>query len=378
MAETGSGQEKTEQPTGKKINEAREEGQVARSRELNTLIMLLVSGFAILFMGRHIIDGLLEILQQSFVIDRAVIFDKNQLMIQFWNKITEGTWLLLPFYIILVITAIAAPLPMSGWVFSTKALVPKINRMDPIKGLKNKVFSMKGLIELFKALIKFAIVAFVGYLLLKAKLPLFLHLGNGNLQESMAQMGNELIWVFIILSSSLIIIALVDVPFQLWEYKQQLKMTKQEVKDEYKDIEGNPEVKRKLKMKQMELAQRRMMEEVPKADVVITNPTHYAVAVRYDSLKMSAPIVVATGSDLIALQIRRVAAANDVPILEAPALARSLYHSTEIGQEIPAGLYLAVAQVLAYIYQIKHYRTYGGIQPATPKDFPIPEDLQRD
>lgn len=378
MAESGSGQEKTEQASSKKIQDARNDGQVARSRELNTLIMLLVSGIAFLFLGKYIVAGLMELLHESFVIERPLIFDTQQMALKFWERIVSAITLLVPFFGLLLLAAIAAPLPMSGWVFSTKVITPKLNRMDPIKGLKEKVFSWKGLIELFKALAKFLIVAAIGYLLLKSKLEIFLNLGNESLESGIEQMANELIWVFILLSCSLIIVALVDVPFQLWSHSQQLKMTKQELKDEHKEVEGNPEVKRKQRSKQIEMSRRRMMEEVPKADVVITNPTHFAVAVRYDSLRMAAPIVVASGADLVALQIRRVAAANDVPILEAPALARSLFYTTELRQEIPGGLYLAVAQVLAYIYQVKHYARYGGIQPATPSDLPIPEDLRRD
>ena len=187
-----------------------------------------------------------------------------------------------------------------------------------------------------------------------------------------------MLWVFVLLSCSLIIVALIDIPFQLYDYNKQQKMTKQEVKDENKETEGNPELKRKVKQAQFDMTQRRMMEAIPDADVVITNPTHYAVALKYDQLNMSAPIVVGLGADLIALQIRRIASAHDVPILESPVLARSIYHNSKIGQEIPAGLYHAVAQVLAYIYQLKQYQQNGGVEPAPVTDIPIPDELKRD
>jgi flagellar biosynthetic protein FlhB len=375
--ESGSGQEKTEEPSGRRLSKAREEGQVPRSRELNTLIMLLSAGFALMFLGPHIISGLLEMLRSSFVIDRAVIFNTEIVPALFLNKVGVAINYLMPFFLFMLIAAIAAPLPLSGWVFSTKALAPKLNRLDPIKGLRNKIFSWKGLVELLKALVKFVIVASVGYLLFQAKIGDFLALGHENLNSALSNMGVELIRVFILLSSSLIVIALVDVPFQLWDHKRQLKMTKQELKDEHKETEGSPEIKRRVRQTQYEMSTRRMMEAVPQADVVVTNPTHYAVALRYDQLRMSAPVVVAIGADLIALQIRRVADANEVPILEAPPLARALYHNSELNQEIPAGLYLAVAQVLAYIYQLKHYQSHGGVQPDAPGDLPIPDELRR-
>ena len=378
MADSGSGQEKTEEPSGRRLDKAREEGQVPRSRELNTLIMLLAGGFGLLFLGGHMVSGLLAILHNSLSIDRSLIFDSSLLPTLFLNNVRLAIDNLIPFFLLMLIAAIGAPLAMSGWVFSTKALAPKFSRLDPIKGLSTKILSWKSLAELLKSLVKFVIVAFTGYLLFKTKISGFLGLGTESLDSALAQMGNSLIWVFIVLSCSLIIIVLADVPFQLWDNRRQLKMTHQELKDEHKETEGSPEIKRRIRKTQYEMAARRMMQEVPKADVVVTNPTHYAVALRYDQLNMGAPVVVAVGSDLMALQIRRVADANDVPILEAPPLARALYHNCKLGQEIPAGLYLAVAQILAYIYQLKHYQDHGGIQPDAPVDLPIPDDLRND
>ena len=377
MAESGSGQEKTEAATPKKLQEAREQGQVPRSRELDTLIMLLVAAVAFLMLGDQIIGGLLELLRNNFVIERAMVFNAAILPELFWQAIIDAIGLILPFFFIMVLAAILAPLPMGGWNFSTKALMPKIERLDPIKGL-GRIFAWKGFIELSKALVKFLIVATAGWFLLMKKLPEFLSLGNQSVSEGLSQVGSELLWIFLLLSCTLIVVTAVDVPFQLWDYHRQQRMTRQEVKDEHKDTEGSPELKSKVRSTQREIAMRRMMEKVPKADVVITNPSHYAVALRYNQLNMNAPVVVASGADLVALQIRRIAQANDVPILEAPPLARALYHSTKIDQEIPAGLYLAVAQVLAYVYQLKQYKTHGGVQPQPPEDLPIPDDLKRD
>jgi flagellar biosynthetic protein FlhB len=377
MAESGSGQEKTEQATPKKLQEAREQGQVPRSRELDTLIMLLVSAATFLMLGKQIIGGLLDMLRSNFVIERALLFNSAVIPELFWRALNEGIGILFPFFLIMVIAAVIAPLPMGGWNFSSKALTPKIDRLNPLKGL-GRIFAWKGLIELSKALVKFLIVATAGWFLLMEKLPEFLTLGNQPVDVGLGQLGSELVWVFLLLSCTLIAVAVVDIPFQLWDYHRQQRMTRQEIKDEHKDTEGSPELKSKVRSAQREIAMRRMMENVPKADVVITNPSHYSVALRYNQLNMGAPVVVASGVDLVALQIRRIAGAHDVPILEAPPLARALYYSTKIDQEIPAGLYLAVAQVLAYIYQLKQYQTEGGVQPRPPADLPIPDDLKRD
>jgi flagellar biosynthetic protein FlhB len=377
MAESGSGQEKTEEATAKKLQDAREEGQIPRSRELDTLIMLLVSAIAFLMLGERIVGGLLDLLRSNFVIEREMLFNTAIIPELFWRAVNQGISILMPFFFVLVVAAVVAPLPMGGWNFSTKALAPKFERLNPIKGL-GRLFAWKGLVELSKALVKFLIVASAGWFLLMEKLPGFLSLGNHTVGEGLSQVGSELIWVFLLLSCTLIVVAIVDVPFQLWDYHRQQRMTRQEIKDEHKDTEGSPELKSKVRSTQREIAMRRMMEKVPQADVVITNPSHYSVALRYNQINMSAPIVVASGVDLVALQIRRIAQAHEVPILEAPPLARALYHSTKIDQEIPAGLYLAVAQVLAYIYQLKQYQTHGGVQPQPLVDLPIPDDLRRD
>ncbi|MGD8591794.1 MAG: flagellar biosynthesis protein FlhB [Gammaproteobacteria bacterium] len=377
MAESGSGQEKTEEATAKKLQDAREEGQIPRSRELDTLIMLLVSAIAFLMLGERIVGGLLDLLRSNFVIEREMLFNTAIIPELFWRAVNQGISILMPFFFVLVVAAVIAPLPMGGWNFSTKALAPKFERLNPIKGL-GRLFAWKGLVELSKALVKFLIVASAGWFLLMEKLPGFLSLGNHTVGEGLSQVGSELIWVFLLLSCTLIVVAIVDVPFQLWDYHRQQRMTRQEIKDEHKDTEGSPELKSKVRSTQREIAMRRMMEKVPQADVVITNPSHYSVALRYNQINMSAPIVVASGVDLVALQIRRIAQAHEVPILEAPPLARALYHSTKIDQEIPAGLYLAVAQVLAYIYQLKQYQTHGGVQPQPLVDLPIPDDLRRD
>ncbi len=377
MAESGSGQEKTEEPTPKKIQEARKEGQVPRSRELTTLIMLLAAGGGFMFFGKDIVENLLVILHSNFSIERSRLFQEKALISQFMDSISSALLALIPFFILMVISAIASSILLGGWSFSLKALAPKLSKIDPIQGM-SRVVSTKGLVELMKALLKFILVAFVGFILFKQYIGGFLNLGNMQVGDGIAILGSNLLWIYILLSCSLVLVALIDIPFQLYDYNKQQKMTKQEVKDEHKESEGNPEIRKKVKQTQFDISQRRMMEAIPDADVVITNPSHYAVALKYDQLEMSAPIVVGMGLDLVALQIRRIASANEVPILESPALARSIYHNSKLGQEIPAGLYHAVAQVLAYLYQLKQYERDGGVAPNPVSDLPIPDELKRD
>jgi flagellar biosynthetic protein FlhB len=377
MAENDSGQDKTEEATGKRKTEAREKGQIARSKELTTLLMLLVGGSCFLLMGDRLAVGIMTMVKDGLVIERATIFDTAAMVKVLADTVIQTAMIIFPIFIVMVATAIIAPALVGGWSFSFHPLKPEFKKIDPIKGL-GRVFSWKGLVELLKALAKVLVVGGMGYFIVMAKLPEFISLGSIGLEQAIHNFLNDLVWLFLLLSSTLIIIALVDVPFQMWDHDRKQKMTKQEVKDENKETEGNPEVKSKLRSKQMEIAMQRMMQEVPKADVVVTNPTHFAVALKYDQEKNAAPIVVALGVEEVAGHIRRIADANDVPILEAPPLARALYYSSELNKEIPAGLYLAVAQVLAYIYQLRHYNTYGGVAPDFNPDIPIPDDFRRD
>jgi flagellar biosynthetic protein FlhB len=377
MAENDNGQERTEEATGKRKQEARDKGQIARSRELNTLLMLLLSGAGMFFLGDDLVRDLMQVLRDNLVIERADIFDVTAMTSKFLTSLRDALNAVVPLFFLLVMVAILAPMALGGWSFSFHPMKPELKKIDPIKGM-TRVFSLKGLMELAKALAKFLLVGSVGFWLLQVKIPGFMGLGNETLEQGIARMGDELLWAFLLLSSALIAVVAVDVPFQLWDHARKQKMTRQEVKDEHKETEGSPEMKGKVRQTQREIAQRRMMQEVPKADVVITNPTHYAVALRYDQERMGAPIVVALGADEIAGHIRRIATANDVPILSAPPLARALYYNSELDAEIPAGLYLAVAQVLAYVYQLRHYELNGGLAPEFNADVPIPDDLKRD
>ncbi|MEW5757114.1 MAG: flagellar biosynthesis protein FlhB [Pseudomonadota bacterium] len=373
------GQERTEQPTQKRLDESREKGQIPRSRDLTTMAVMLVGGFGMLMLGDDMVRKMLGLLHDSFTLTRDEIFDTTLLYNRFIESVSLGVDMLLPLLMVLLLVAFVAPMALGGWAFSVQAMEFKWDKLDPIKGL-GRVFGWKGMVELFKALAKFALVAAVAGALLWLQFEELLGLSQETVEGGLSHMTSILFWSFIILSASLVVIAAIDVPFQLWDHTRQLRMTRQEIKDEYKQTEGSPEVKGRIRSLQHEIARRRMMQQVPKADVVITNPSHYAVALKYDQARMGAPRVVAMGTEMVALRIRAVAGEHRVPIVEAPPLARALYYGTELDQEIPAGLYLAVAKVLAYVFQLQMHQNSRGPQPKPldEADLPIPDDLKRD
>jgi len=377
MAED-SGQEKTEEPTARRKQQAREKGQVPTSRELNTMVMMMAAAGAVALLGPGIVKGIKELTVLNFTVSREQIFDVSSMHLLFENSLVHAVMTIAPFFLVMLLAAFVGPFMIGGLNFSGKALAFKWDKLDPIKGL-GRVFAIKGLVELIKALVKFLIIGSVAVLFLYQQFDNYLNLGYESVSIALPHATHLLIWAFVTIASSLIIIALVDVPFQIWDYNKQLKMTFQEVKDENKDTEGNPEVRSRVRRAQRDIAQRRMMQDVPEADVIITNPEHYSVALKYDPKTMAAPVVVAKGVDIIAMQIRRIATEHNVPILEAPPLARSLFHTTELNAAIPAGLYLAVAQVLAYIFQLRNSKSKSRQYTNHKiKDLTIPDDLQFD
>jgi len=376
--ERDDSQERSEEATPKRQEEAREKGQVSRSRELGTMAVLMGSATILFMFGHSMIQSLLFIMRDNFVIDRSSLFTDQTMYIELTHATGNMLTGLAPFLVGVAIIAILAPLSVGGWIFSAEAVKFKWNKLDPIAGTK-RIFSIKSLMELIKALAKFCVVIGILILLLWYRTDDLLRMGRGELGPALVNAASFILWSFILLSSTTILIALVDVPFQLWEHKRQLKMTKQEIRDELKDTEGKPEVKSQIRALQKELATRRMMEDVPKADVIVTNPAHYAVALVYDRDNMGAPRVVAKGKDLIAQRIRNIGNQHRVVIFSAPLLARALFHTTRIGHEIPEGLYIAVAQVLAYVYQLRASRSHRGMDtPQPPRDLPVPDDMRYD
>ncbi|ONM45756.1 flagellar biosynthesis protein FlhB [Halopseudomonas pachastrellae] len=376
MAESDSGQERTEEPTGKRLQESRDKGQVARSRELNTLAVVMVAAVGLLILGPAMVQKLMNIMSFNFSIEREALYSNDSMGLHLFASVGEGLQVLGPLFFLLLVASIVGPVLLGGWLFSIKSLAPKFERMNPLAGLK-RMFSLKALIELLKALGKFLVVLGAALLVLHLRTEDLLSMGQESLQSAIVHCAWVLASSLIILSASLILIAAVDVPFQLWDHKQKLRMTKQEVKDEFKDSEGKPEVKGRIRQLQREMAERRMMDKVPQADVVITNPTHFAVALKYDPLATGAPVLLAKGADLVAQRIREVASENQIVVLESAPLARAVFYSTELDREIPAGLYLAVAQVLAYVFQLRQFRAGQGKRPGPMPEPPIPDDLKR-
>ena len=377
MAESESGADKSEEPTDKRLRESREKGQLARSRELSTVAVTLGGIGGLLASGGGLAQTLMAMMQGTFELSRETLLDEGAMVRLLMGSGLMALEAIMPLLIALLIASIVGPVALGGWLFSAKAMAPKVSRMNPAAGLK-RMFSTKALVELLKALGKFLVVLGVALLVLSAYQDDLLSIAKQPLDLAIMHSVEIVGWCALWMACGLIIIAAVDVPFQLWDNKQKLMMTKQEVKDEYKDSEGKPEVKSRIRQLQREAAQRRMMQAVPEADVVITNPTHFAVALKYDGDKGGAPRLVAKGGDFVALKIREIAQEHKVTVLESPALARAVYYSTELDQEIPAGLYLAVAQVLAYVYQLRQYRAGKGRRPDPLNDVPIPPDLRRD
>ena len=375
MAEE-SDQEKTEEPTAKRLDDARKKGQIARSKELGTTGVLIASAASMLMFGGSLAEALMTSMKAQFVLERDDAYDSTKMFTSLGDMISEVMWPMFSIFAVILVAAFVANSLLGGMNFSWQAMAPKLNKMSPFKGFK-RMFGTQAVVELVKSVLKVLVVASVAILLIKTCLNDILYLSLEDLPANTIDAALLLGWIFLGLCCSTIVISIVDVPFQTWNQNKQLKMSKQEIKDEYKSTEGNPEVKGRQRQIQREVSQRRMMQEVPNADVVITNPTHYSVAIKYDADKSHAPFVVAKGADMIAMQIRKIAKEKDVAIVETPLLTRSIYYTTDLNQEIPEQLFVAVAQVLAYVYQLGLYKDGKGKKP-TPlsRNLPIPPELR--
>ena len=358
-------QERTERATPKRLEEARKKGDVPRSRELTmTVVMLAGAGTLLTFsetMGRRVVEAFAG----GLTLDRSRMFDATLLPQAFAESATQALTGILPLSVVLLAGVFLSAIALGGWSFSVEAMSFKAERMSPVKGIK-RIFSANSLNELIKALAKFSLVAILAVVWLWWSVEELIGLGREPIVTAIAHALRICGVSLLVVSTALIAIAAADVPFQLWQYQKKMRMTRQQVRDELKETEGRPEVKSRIRSLQQQIATRRMMEELPSADVVITNPTHFAVALRYDEASMGAPQVIAKGKDLIAQRIREVAAEHEIPLFSAPPLARALFRSVEIGEEIPAKLYNAVAQVLAYIYQLNETLRTGQQPPEPP------------
>ncbi|WP_419569546.1 flagellar biosynthesis protein FlhB [Rheinheimera sp.] len=374
MAE--SGQEKTEQPTSKKLEDTRKKGQVARSKDLATFAVLLGSSAGILMFGSQIAGSVLEVCRRLLSLDEKDIFNPYS-MFTAWG---DSIWALLPalikFFLLIMLAAYVGSTLVGGYNFTWQAIGFKWSKLNPVSGLK-RMFGMQAMVELLKSVSKVLVIGGLTYALLSTYFDDIMTLSMMSTPDDIYAAAEILAWVFFGICCSVVVIAMIDAPYQAWQHNKNLKMTLQEVKDEFKNQEGDPRVKGRIRTLQYQAAKRRMMSEVPTADVVVTNPTHFAVALKYDQAKFRAPVVVAKGADEVALMIRKIAEEHKVPVLESPMLARSVFYTTELEQPIPEQLFAAVAQVLAYVYQLNMFRKGKGKRPkALAKDLPIPEEFR--
>ncbi|MEZ2416799.1 flagellar biosynthesis protein FlhB [Luteibacter sp. RCC_6_2] len=365
MSETDK-EDRTEAPSEKRLREAREKGDLPRSRDLSTAVVVLAGVTTLIAARDQMSVHAANIMHVGLRYSRDDLFASNGVYRALATAALEGFKLLGPVFAVTAVAAIAAPALMGGLNFSTQALAPKFDRLDPIKGF-SRLVSVNGLVELGKSLLKLVLIGgALVWFLLRSTRDMYT-VGTGPVSVGIAQAFSIFGQASLVFACALGAIALVDAPWQKFSFTKKMKMSKQEVKDEHKESEGSPELKSKIRQMQHQMARRRMMEDVPTADVIVTNPTHFAVALKYDENRMGAPRVVAKGVDVIAQQIRDVAGGAKVPVVEAPPLARALYHTTEIGREIPAALYIAVAQILAYVFRLKQAIAVGDLPPDLPE-----------
>jgi len=350
--------EKTEQPTPKKRQELREKGEVAKSKELPSVAVLLAALISLSLFGSFMYNHIQIIMKGAFSFPDIHNFNIPEFLEFAQNIIGRVVILLSPLFAAIFITAILSNIMQVGFMVSGESITPKLSKIDPIKGF-GRLFSKQSFMELIKSLLKLTIVGGIAFLTIKGEMKNFALLGEMELNSIFVYILKIFFKIFIRCSLAMIVLVIIDYVFQRWEFENRIKMTKQEVKDEFKKSEGDPLIKSRIKSIQMEMARKRMMQDVPEADVIITNPTHLAIALKYDSATMTAPRLIAKGSRKIAEKIKDVASEHGIPILENKELARNLYSLVEVGQEIPPALYQTVAEVLAYIYKLKSNYAHG-------------------
>jgi flagellar biosynthesis protein FlhB len=364
MSETER-QDRTETASAKKLEEARREGRIPRSRDLTAAAVMVTAGLALTMFGNTMGAKLGELMRSGLTLTREQALDSGQLTALFGSSAMTALHAIAPVLLITMVAALGAPLSLGGWSFSPGVLAPDFSRLNPASGLA-RMFALRSWVELGKALGKFGVVVAAAVIVLWSNLDKLLGLGSEPVHIAIAHAMSLTGSALIALTGALVLIAAIDVPFQLWQYNKDMRMTRDELRQENREADGSPEMKGRIRALQRERAERRMILEVPRADVIVVNPTHFAVALRYDDKKMRAPTVVAKGVDLMAARIREVASEHKVPIFEAPPLARALHRSVEIGNEIPADLYVAVAQVLTYIFQLRTAQRDHRVLPPVP------------
>jgi flagellar biosynthetic protein FlhB len=366
--------ERTEPASERRLEQARERGQVPRSPELSTFAVLLAAGGGLMFMGSALLDTLTRVMRAGLTLDRTAAFDTSQLGERLLGSAANALIGFSPWFLLVAAIAIVAPMLVSGWLFTFQALQPDFARLDPARGL-GRIFSWHGAIELLKAVLKPLLIGAVAAWAIWTQRAEMVMLVSEPAEAGLAHLAHLLGMTFLTIAGALALMALVDVPFQIWDHARQLRMTREEVRQELKESEGDPQVKARIRSLQREAARPRMMAEVPRANVVVTDPGRYAVALRYAEGSMRAPRVVARGSMLIAERINEIARDAAVPVLRAPPLARALFAHAGMGQEIPGPLYNAVAEVLAWVYQLRRFQAAGGERPRAPSDLEVPPEL---
>lgn len=376
MAENENGTERSEEATPERIRKSKEKGQVARSKELATASVLISASFAFIIFGDRLASELFLMMKRAFTFDRSAIFSPEQMWLHFAGSFTGLAFPMFVILLMLFVVSILGSSLLGGMLFSGQAMMPKWNRMSPAAGFK-RMFGMQAWVELLKSILKVLVVIGMAWWILEVTFDHILQLSVTPLPGSVFEALDMISWMFTALCCSLLLIVAVDVPYQIYKHSEELKMTKQEVKDEFRNSEGKPEVKQRIRQLQYEASQRKMMGDVPDADVIVTNPTHYSVALKYEQEGDRAPYVVAKGVDFMALKIREVAREHEVPVMQSPPLCRAIYHTTEINEEVPEELFVAIAQVLAYIYQLEQFRKgVSGRPKPLPDDLQLPPDFQ--
>ena len=366
--------EKTEPASPRRLEKAHEEGQVVRSRELATFVMLSTGLGSLWASGAMMASHLGTALRGSLEFERASVFDASRMLSQAGSTLVHALQALAPLLAAMLVAALVAPMLLGGWLLSANSLMPKFSKLNPVAGL-GRMFSVETLAELVKTMLKSLLVGSMAWWVISGNLPVIMSLMGEPVHEALAHTLQLVAQTCALIIGSLLLVAGIDVPYQLWSHHKKLRMSREDLRQEQKESDGDPQVKAQIRRQQQQMARRRMMSEVPKADIIVTNPTHFAVALKYSDQSMRAPRVVAKGSDLVALRIRELAQAHHIPVLEAPPLTRALYRHTRLDAEIPMALYAAVAEVLAWAYQLGHQAKEGGDMPPTPTNLPVPESL---
>ena len=366
--------EKTEPASPRRLEKALEEGQVARSRELGTFVMLSTGLGCLWASGDLMAEHLGSALRNGLQFERASAFDASHMMVQAGSTIVHALQALAPLLVAMMVAALVAPMLLGGWLLSGQSLMPKFSKLNPVAGI-GRMFSTETLAELIKTLVKSLLVGSIAWWVISGNLPVIMSLMGEPVHQALAHTLHLVARTCTLIIGSLLLVAAIDVPYQLWSHHKKLRMSREDLRQEQKESDGDPQVKAQIRRQQQQMAKRRMMAEVPKADIIVTNPTHFAVALKYSDKDMRAPRVIAKGTDLVALRIRELAKEHNIPVLEAPPLTRALYRHTRLDAEIPVALYAAVAEVLAWAYQLNRQATEGGAVPPRPKNLPVPETL---